>query len=133
MNATPDIAHSRDNALFFFAEYVKTNAAALKGKVVIDLSAGSGYIAHLFEQAGAMVYPYDLFPEQNQFTKTKTQKIELQQIFPIESQSADLVICAETIEHLPNQLFLFQETARILKTSGKFILTTPNTSSLRSR
>ena len=57
----------------------------------------------------------------------------MQQVFPIASQSADLVICAETIEHLPNPLFLFQEIARILKINGKLILTTPNTSSLRSR
>jgi SAM-dependent methyltransferase len=45
----------------------------------------------------------------------------------------EVAICCETIEHLPNQHFLFKETARILKTGGTFILTTPNTSSLRSR
>jgi 2-polyprenyl-3-methyl-5-hydroxy-6-metoxy-1,4-benzoquinol methylase len=43
------------------------------------------------------------------------------------------VICSETIEHLPNQFFLFQETYKILKPGGIFIVTTPNTSSMRSR
>src|SRR6187549_2300091 len=121
MNSSQLIAHSRDNAVRFFTTYAETNSVELKAKTVVDLSAGSGYIALLFEQAGAVVYPFDLFPEQNQFTKTKSQKIDLQQAFAIDSQSADLVICAETIEHLPNQLFLFQETARILKPGGKFI------------
>jgi SAM-dependent methyltransferase len=45
----------------------------------------------------------------------------------------DMVLCCETIEHLPNQYFLFQETSRIIKPGGIFILTTPNSSSLRSR
>ncbi len=133
MNQSPSIAHSRDNTVKFFTSYVETNSNNLVGKTVVDLSAGSGYIAHLFEKAGAVVCPFDLFPEQNQFTKVKSQNIDLQKAFPIESQSVDVAICAETIEHLPNQLFLFQETARILKPNGKFILTTPNTSSLRSR
>ncbi len=133
MSQSPPIAHSRDNTVRFFTTYVETNGNELIGKTVVDLSAGSGYIAHLFEKAGAVICPFDLFPEQNQFTKAKSQNIDLQKTFPIDSQSADLVICAETIEHLPNQLFLFQETARILKPNGRFILTTPNTSSLRSR
>lgn len=133
MNQSTHIAHSRDNTVRFFTTYVETNGNELIGKTVVDLSAGSGYIAHLFEKTEAVVYPFDLFPDQNQFTEVKSQIIDLQKNFPIESQSADLVICAETIEHLPNQLFLFQETARILKPNGKFILTTPNTSSLRSR
>jgi SAM-dependent methyltransferase len=53
--------------------------------------------------------------------------------FPIESHSADIIICCETVEHLPNQFHLFQEIARVLKPGGVFILTTPNSSSLRSR
>ena len=119
MSQSTPIAHSRDNTVRFFTTYVETNSNELAGKTVVDLSAGSGYIAHLFEKAGAVVCPFDLFPDQNQFTKVKSKSIDLQKKFPIESQSADLVICAETIEHLPNQLFLFQETARILKPNGQ--------------
>ncbi|HZY79944.1 MAG TPA: hypothetical protein VFE50_10500, partial [Cyclobacteriaceae bacterium] len=34
---------------------------------------------------------------------------------------------------LPNQFFFFQEASRVLKPGGRLILTTPNSSSLRSR
>lgn len=132
-DSIPDIAHTRDSALKFFTDYTQNHKTSLKGKQVIDLSAGSGYIAHLFEEAGAELQLFDLFPEQNKFAKATCQFIDLQKTFPLADATADLVICSETIEHLPNQHHLFVETARILKPGGIFILTTPNSSSLRSR
>lgn len=128
-----EVAHTRESALVFFRDFAAREKENLKGKIIIDLSAGTGYICKLLEETGATVMGYDLFPEQNQFAKTPLQKIDLQQPFPIAPHSADVVICAETIEHLPNQFFLFQEVTKILRPGGRFILTTPNTSSMRSR
>ncbi len=133
MSNPPEVDHSRESAVHFFLDYAKANAHPLSSKKICDLSAGRGYIARLFEKVGAEVHGYDLFPDQNRFLKTSVQKIDLQQKFPIEDASMDVVICCETIEHLPNQYFLFQETSRILRPGGIFILTTPNSSSLRSR
>jgi SAM-dependent methyltransferase len=130
---TEEIPHSRESAIQFFEKYVKENDSQLKGKAVYDLSAGSGYIAHLFEEAGATVKIYDLFPEQNTFAKVHCEKIDLQEKFPIADASANIAILGETIEHFPNQYFFFKEVARILKPNGLLILTTPNSSSLRSR
>lgn len=133
MSHPPEVDHSRESTVRFFQDYVKRNGNELRSKKICDLSAGRGYIAHLFEEAEADVHAYDLFPDQNRFLKTPVHKIDLQQKFPIESGTFDLVLCCETIEHLPNQYFLFQETARILKPGGLLIMTTPNSSSLRSR
>ncbi len=133
MNEIPQVDHSRESALIFFRKYTQRNKEQLKTKTFCDLSAGRGYITRLFEETGATVNAFDLFPNQNQFAKTIVQHIDLQKPFPIEDHSIDLAICCETIEHLPNQYFLFQEVNRILKTGGTFILTTPNSSSLRSR
>ncbi len=133
MSEAPSVDHSRESALHFFKSYTQQNSARLQNKIVIDLSAGRGYIAQLFKETGADVRAYDLFPNQNQFYKSVVDQIDLQKPFSIESNSADLVISCETIEHLPNQFFLFHEIARILKPGGVFILTTPNSSSLRSR
>lgn len=130
---TPDVPHSRENAVAFFRSYIAAQGSLLKGKKVVDLSAGSGYIINEFQKAGASVQLYDLFPEQNTFCSIACQSIDLQKAFPIAKQSADLVILGETIEHLPNQFLLFSEVSRILKTGGIFLLTTPNSSSLRSR
>jgi SAM-dependent methyltransferase len=133
MSDSVDVPHSRENAVRFFKDYITQNKDFIKGKKVYDLSAGSGYIISLFEEAGANVKVFDLFPDQNKFTKALCEKLDLQQKFPIGDSSADIIICSETIEHLPNQFFFFGEVARILKHNGSFILTTPNSSSLRSR
>ncbi len=133
MSNPPEVDHSRESAINFFLDYVKANGTLLMSKRICDLSAGRGYIARLFEEVGADVHAYDLFPDQNRFLKASVHRIDLQQKFPIEDASIDVVICCETIEHLPNQYFLFQETSRILRTGGILILTTPNSSSLRSR
>lgn len=128
-----EIPHSRESALQFFRKYIPENKESIRDKVVYDLSAGSGYIAHLFEEAGAKVWTFDLFPEQNTYSKLPCTKIDLQEKFPIEDSTVDIALCGETIEHFPNQYFFFKETARILKPNGTLILTTPNSSSLRSR
>jgi SAM-dependent methyltransferase len=133
MSEPIDVPHSRENAVRFFKEYISQKKDSLKGKKVYDLSAGSGYIISLFEEAGANVKLFDLFPDKNKFARAKCEKIDLQEKFPITDSSGDIVICSETIEHLPNQFFFFGEVARILKHNGSFILTTPNSSSLRSR
>jgi SAM-dependent methyltransferase len=125
-----EIPHTRENAVIFFKEFVTEE---VRGKKVIDLSAGSGYIINEFHKAGANVDLYDLFPEQNTYCEVPCKAIDLQKPFPIPPSSCDIAILGETIEHLPNQFFFFQEVSRILKPGGRLILTTPNSSSLRSR
>jgi SAM-dependent methyltransferase len=128
-----DIPHSRGNSILFFRSFVRRQRRLLKGKKFVDLSAGSGYIANLFDEAGCIVKAYDLFPEHNLFPHITAEKIDLQHTFPISDQSVDIVILSETFEHLPDQFHFFKESARILNQNGTLILTTPNTSSLRSR
>lgn len=132
-NQKEEVPYSRENAINFFSSYVQANREFLQGKRVFDISAGSGYIGQKFADAGADVRLYDLFPEQNNLSKLSCMHIDLQSVFPIEDKSADIVICTETIEHLPNQYFFFKEVSRITKDNGSVILTTPNPSSLRSR
>jgi 2-polyprenyl-3-methyl-5-hydroxy-6-metoxy-1,4-benzoquinol methylase len=128
-----EIPHSRQPTVEFFQRYVEKHKQELIGKKVIDLSAGSGFIANLFFEKGSNILLFDLFPDQNKFCSKPCLFIDLQKPFPIESNTADLVICAETMEHIPNQHFFFVEAARILKPNGILIITTPNVSSLRSR
>jgi SAM-dependent methyltransferase len=129
----PDVPHSRDNAIRFFIDFVQSRKENLHGKIVVDLSAGSGFVANEFYKAGCIVKLFDLFPEQNKFCPIAAQQMDLQQVWPIESNSVDYLILGETIEHLPNQHFFFQEAGRVLQANGTLLLTTPNASSLRSR
>lgn len=133
ISAKAEIPHSRINAVHFFETYTRINAKNLSGKKVYDLSTGSGYIASLFEIAGADVKIFDLFPEQNQYASSTCQFIDLQERLPLPDQCADMVLCCETIECIPNQFQLFQEFSRILKPDGILMLSTANPSSLRGR
>jgi len=44
---------------------------------------------------------------------------------PIESETIDLIICTEVLEHLKEPFFALKEMRRILKGGGKLILTVP--------
>jgi len=54
-------------------------------------------------------------------------------VLPVTDESFDYVVCQEGIEHFPDQLFVLQELARVLKKDGTFLLTTPNISHLRAK
>ncbi|HZY79424.1 MAG TPA: hypothetical protein VFE50_07875, partial [Cyclobacteriaceae bacterium] len=71
-----EVPHTRENAINFFERYLKENE--VRGKKVIDLSAGSGYIINEFHKAGAEVELFDLFPEQNTYCPVPCRKIDLQ-------------------------------------------------------
>jgi len=58
---------------------------------------------------------------------------DLMETLPVADASADLVICQEGIEHLPDQLHAFREFNRVLKPGGVVLIMTPNFSSLRCR
>lgn len=105
----------------------------LRGKSVLDVPAGSGYTSSILKKYGAKVYAYDLFPEFFKSHDVECKKIDLSDKLPMEDDSVDIVICQEGIEHLPNQLLLFQEFNRVLKKDGTLILTTPNISHLRAK
>lgn len=128
-----EVPHSRANAIQFFERFVDENKDAIKGQRVYDFSAGSGYIASLFEREGAQVQVFDLFPEQCTFTKAVCQRIDLQQTLPLADGVADMILFCETIECMPDQHFTLGELARVLKPGGTLFLTTANPSSLRSR
>lgn len=131
--AKKEIPHSRINAIRFFEEYTRLNKSELANKKIFDFSTGSGYIASLFEKAGAEIRIFDLFPEQNQYASARCEYIDLQEKLPLPDECADIVLCCETIECIPDQYKLFQEFARILKPNGILVLTTANPSSLRGR
>jgi len=105
----------------------------LAGKVVIDIPAGKGGLGRQLLEAGAKVEAHDLFPEFFEADGIECVKADLSGTLPIPDEHADLVVCQEAIEHLPDQLHLFAELNRILKPGGTLLLTTPNVSNLRAK
>ncbi|WP_394992441.1 class I SAM-dependent methyltransferase [Emticicia sp.] len=125
------VPHSKGNALEFIHRYLIENDVSKK--TVVDVSAGSGYVANLWHQAGAKVQAFDMYPEVFRSENLTCLPIDLNEKLSVESNSADYVLLMETIEHIPNQQFLLQEISRILKPSGILIVTKPNNSSFSGR
>lgn len=133
MNSTPDLSILNDalkRGVFANAAKILLQRDDLEGKVVIDLACGDGRTTYLLRTKGALVSPYDIFPESCKLLADRPQFADVGETLPIPDESADLVILQEVIEHLPNQLFALQEICRVLKPGGELFLTTPNKSSL---
>lgn len=105
----------------------------LRGRTVVDVPAGKGRSSALLKELGAHVVPLDLFPEFFSVPGIECRACDLMGTLPVEDASADMVVCEEGIEHLPDQLHAFREFNRVLKPGGSLLIMTPNYSSLRCR
>ncbi|MCH7848417.1 MAG: class I SAM-dependent methyltransferase [Planctomycetes bacterium] len=112
-----------------------------ENKTVVDLGAGAGYFSwKLFEvlerqglDPSTIITPCDLYPELFQFDKLQCRQCDFNDGLGFEPATVDLVVCMEVIEHIPNQLRLWQELARIIKPGGKALVTTPNILNINAR
>lgn len=98
----------------------------------MDLACGDGRTTYILRGLGATVKPYDIMPEYCKLDGG-AQFANIMEGLPIESESVDMVILQEVIEHLPNHLSALQEISRILKPGGELFITTPNRSSMASK
>lgn len=104
------------------------------GMKVLDIGCGEGYILQALNRKGADIYGVDykkcLLDRKIKF---KLCNIESQKL-PFTSNSFDYVIMSEVIEHIVKDIHLpLSEALRILKPSGKLVLTTPNVCELGKR
>ena len=105
----------------------------LSGKVVVDIPCGDGRASAIFHRKGAHVRALDLFPATMRAPGIVAEAADMTATLPIADASADVVICQEGIEHVPDQLHLLAELNRILKPGGLLLLTTPSFSHMRAR
>lgn len=112
---------------------LRRHQASLVGKEVLDVPAGNGDTAQLLLELGARVTASDLYPEFFRYPAIACVQANLNGTLPFAAASFDWVICQEGIEHMPNQLHLFQELNRVLRPGGRALVTTPNYSNLRTR
>ena len=130
--STPFFSGSND-IKDLFADLLRRHRASFAGRDVLDVPAGNGDTAQLLLELGANVTASDLYPEFFRYPAIPCIKANLNGPLPFADASFDVVICQEGIEHMPNQLHLFQELNRVLRPGGRAIITTPNYSNLRTR
>lgn len=112
---------------------LRERAAEFRGKVVVDVPAGNGVTSAQLRDWGADVRALDLFPEFFRVPGLACEKVDLADALPLADASADWIIFQEGIEHLPDQVRVLRECARVLRPDGRMILTTPNASNLRTK
>ena len=97
----------------------------LKWKTIVDLWCGDGRISNFFVGKHIKEYIWvDISENMLNQTKSYVKKIkhDLNLPFPLESNSADIVISLFTLLHIDNLQNFFEEVYRILKEDGVFIL-----------
>jgi ubiquinone/menaquinone biosynthesis C-methylase UbiE len=108
-----------------------------RGAKVLDAPCGQGELANLLSKAGYEVWGADIVSDLSAEAAECLGKrycvADLNGPLPWPDASFDLVVCVEGVEHLENASAFFRETHRICRPGGLFLVTTPNTVSLRSR
>lgn len=103
----------------------------IKDKVVLDIASGEGYGSKLLAKNAKKVIGVDIDPDVILLARAKYQKDNLDfkigraDAFPIETNSIDVVISFETLEHHDKHDDMFTEIKRVLKPGGLLIMSTP--------
>jgi ubiquinone/menaquinone biosynthesis C-methylase UbiE len=104
----------------------------VKGKKVLDIASGEGYGSNLLSFLADEVIGVDIDPVTVEKASKKYQANNLQfkvgsaDDIPIESNSVDVVISFETIEHHDKHHEMMREIKRVLKPGGLLLMSSPD-------
>ena len=105
----------------------------MDGGLLLDLPAGDGVNSRSLVSSGFKVVAADLFPENVHGDGIAIEKVNLEKLLPFPDEYFDGILFSEGIEHLDAQVVCLKEMARILKSGGLLIVTTPNVLHLGAR
>lgn len=100
---------------------------------IADIPSGHGaFVLRLKDNGFNNVWALDI---QNllAFSHDKFAVADMTQKLNLPDQSLDALVSIDGIEHIYEQNHLMKEASRVIKSGGQFILSTPNTSSIKSR
>ena len=108
---------------------------------VLDLSAGRGEIAAALAKDGCDVRGTHFRADDYKLANGAAPPsgiaidadVDLTRPLPYGSAAFDLVILSEVAEHLPTYIPVIAEIGRVLASSGRLVLSTPNVARLHSR
>jgi len=97
-----------------------------RGTVVLDVGCGTGLLLRHMNDAAIGL---DINPWSVAKAKERTQKQVVRadaEALPFQDSVLDIVVCTETLEHLPNPVGALKEMNRVLKKNGKIIGSVPH-------
>ena len=105
-------------------------------QILIEVGCGLGGFLVNVARRGAFVVGLDVSSKAVRIAKDLVKQLGLQnkidlvvgdaQLLPFKEQASDIVVCSETLEHVPNYEKAFSELTKITKKSGYLCLTVPN-------
>ena len=98
------------------------------GSIALDISAGDGLSTRILKERG-----WRVIPTERRVSRPGWVAADLISDLPFRSESFDLVLMLEVIEHLPDIPHSLREIARVLRPGGIAIVTTPNRLNVISR
>lgn len=109
---------------------VKILCQRLQGKL-LDVGYSKGSFADYLTERGWECTALDL--NRHEHPRIKFIQCDLNEGFPIESETFDAVTAGEVIEHMLDEGAFLNECFRVLKRGGILVLTTPNLAFLLNR
>jgi 2-polyprenyl-3-methyl-5-hydroxy-6-metoxy-1,4-benzoquinol methylase len=103
---------------------------------LLDVGCANGTLGEYFIKHGWQVDGVEISSAAAKEAEKKGIKVKVANVengMPFSSESHDVVIAAEVIEHIFDTDFFIEEAKRVLKLKGFFIITTPNIASLPNR
>jgi 2-polyprenyl-6-hydroxyphenyl methylase / 3-demethylubiquinone-9 3-methyltransferase len=107
---------------------------AWRGKTVLDLGCGGGFMSEALARRGATVIGVD--PSEAAISAAKIHadaeglkidyKVGTGEAIPLADHSADCVVCVDVLEHVADLDRVLDEVARVLKPGGVFLFDTIN-------
>jgi ubiquinone/menaquinone biosynthesis C-methylase UbiE len=108
--------------------YYRKIADDLGSKVIVEVGSGRGELCQMLEEEGANCVATDLSKKRIKEASSKVSNVVVSdaQILPFKSESIDVLISIENIEHLENIDKFLKEAYRVLKSNSKLYIKTPN-------
>ncbi|MGH9425373.1 MAG: class I SAM-dependent methyltransferase, partial [Terriglobia bacterium] len=122
------VAHHAEEEVVDFPRIEKVVRVILKhppGRL-LDVGYSKGGFADYLVRAGWDCTGLDL--NERQHPGIRMIQCDLNEGFPVEDESFDVVTAGEIIEHMLDEEAFLQECRRVLKPGGQLVLTTPNLS-----
>lgn len=122
-------------------EYIKLNSMIIKEVVfrkhdrILDIGCGAGHLIHGLSAVSNGCVALDIEGQRLKGINKKNPNISCIQAngedgLPFKSNTFDVVIASELLEHLNNPVNFYREVVRILRNKGILILSTPNSDNL---
>lgn len=103
-----------------------------QGMNVVDIACGEGYGSSFLTSVANKVTGVDIDPEAVLFASAKYKKSNLEykvgncSAIPVASDSVDVVVSFETLEHHDQHVEMMLEVKRVLKPNGLLIISSPD-------